>query len=59
MKEAHEKREVVLTRFELDSLERAMAELEAMTTETPRWVEKCIADYKRKVPNFKPENYGL
>jgi len=59
IKEAVEAKKLVLTRFERDALEHAMKVLESLPTESHRFIEECVREYKRKVPTFDPKSYEL
>jgi methanol--5-hydroxybenzimidazolylcobamide Co-methyltransferase len=59
IKEAAEAKKLVLTRFETESLDKAVTTLEELTTEKDKFIEECTAYYKKKVPAFDPKSYGL
>jgi methanol--5-hydroxybenzimidazolylcobamide Co-methyltransferase len=48
-----------MTKFELGALEKATAELNAITSESETFLSECMDRFKKEVPVFKPENYAL
>ena len=52
-------KQLQLTKKQLDVLNKIQSTLEALPTETDKFVEQCTAKYKDLVPNFNPKNYEL
>jgi methanol--5-hydroxybenzimidazolylcobamide Co-methyltransferase len=59
IKEAYEAKKLMLTRFELESLERAMKILEGLPMESARFIDDCVKTYTKKVRTFDPKSYEL
>ncbi|WP_321417817.1 methanol--corrinoid protein co-methyltransferase MtaB [uncultured Methanomethylovorans sp.] len=48
-----------MTRFEINALQKAKGELEALTSDADQFMNDCMSKYKAEIKVFKPENYGL
>lgn len=56
--EAYEAKKIALTRWELDSLNKALEIFNALPDDGEKFKEECIKEYYGKVPGFDPKNYG-
>jgi len=48
-----------MTKFETNALNKAAAELAALTSDSEKFMSDCMEKYKAEVKVFKPENYAL
>jgi len=48
-----------MTKFETNALNKAAAELAALTNDSEKFMSDCMEKYKAEVKVFKPENYAL
>lgn len=48
-----------MTKFEINALNKAKSELEALTTESEQFLNDTVSRFKNELKVFKPENYGL
>jgi len=55
--EAAEAKKIKLSRWELDTLNKAMETLKALPDEADKFIDDCLKEYKN-VPYFNPKNYG-
>jgi len=55
--EAYDNKKLKLSRWELDTLNKAMETLNSLTDDADKFIEDCIKEYKN-VPLFDPKNYG-
>jgi methanol--5-hydroxybenzimidazolylcobamide Co-methyltransferase len=49
----------MLTRFELDSLNKYTSVLEGLPMESERFIDECMKEYPKRIPTFDPKSYGL
>ncbi|MCQ2052555.1 MAG: methanol--corrinoid methyltransferase [archaeon] len=57
--EGNSKKELPLTRKQLDVVKKIVKDLEALPDDTDKFYEYCEKKYKDEVPNFKPKSYGF
>jgi methanol--5-hydroxybenzimidazolylcobamide Co-methyltransferase len=48
-----------MTRFEINALQKAKSELDALTADADKFMDDCMSKYKAEIKVFMPENYGL
>ncbi len=59
LQEGYAKKELILTKKQLDVLNKIQKELEALPDDEDKFYDYCSKKYKDDVPNFKPKSYGF
>ena len=59
IREGYDKKELVLTKMQLDILDKIIVELESLPDNADQFYDYCVKKYKDDVPNFKPKSYGF
>ena len=55
----YDKKELLLTVKQKETLDDCQKKIEALPTETEKFVEHCHKEYDGNVPNYNIKNYGL
>ncbi|MBS4025250.1 MAG: methanol--corrinoid methyltransferase [Clostridia bacterium] len=50
---------MLLSNFEKEALLKTLKDLESFPDKEENFVDQCISIYKKSIPGFKPQNYGL
>ena len=59
IREGYDKKELVLTKKQLDVLDKIIKELEALPDDEDKFYDYCTKKYKDDVPTFNPKSYGF
>ncbi len=59
IREGYDKKELILTKKQLDVLDKISVELEALPDDEDKFYDYCSKKYAEDVPNFKPKSYGF
>ena len=59
IKEGYDKKELILTRKQLEMLNKITKDLEALPDDEDKFYDYCSKKYKEDVPNFNPKSYGF
>ena len=59
IREGYDKKELVLTKKQLDVLDKIIKELEALPDDEDKFYDYCVKKYKDDVPTFNPKSYGF
>lgn len=57
--EGNNKKELLLTKKQLDVIKKIVKDLEALPDDTDKFYEYCEKKYKEEVHNFHPKSYGF
>lgn len=57
--EGIDKKELKLTKFELNALTKVESDLKALPDDGSKFIEQCFDKYTKEIPTFHPENYAL
>lgn len=55
----YDKKELILTKKQLDVLDKIVAELEALPDDEDKFYDYCVKKYQHDVPTFNPKSYGF
>ena len=59
IREGYDKKELLLTKKQLDVLDKIIVELDALPDDADKFYDYCVKKYKDDVPNFNPKSYGF
>ena len=59
IKEGYDKKELILTKKQLDMINKITKDLEALPDDEDKFYDYCSKKYKEDVPNFNPKSYGF
>ncbi len=59
IREGYDKKELILTKKQLDVLDKIIKELEALPDDEDKFYDYCTKKYKDDVPTFNPKSYGF
>ena len=55
----YDKKELILTKKQLDVLDKIVVELEALPDDEDKFYDYCVKKYQHDVPTFNPKSYGF
>ena len=55
----YDKKELILTKKQLDVLDKIIVELEALPDDEDKFYDYCVKKYQHDVPTFNPKSYGF
>ncbi len=55
----YDKKELILTKKQLDVLDKIIVELEALPDDEDKFYDYCVKKYQNDVPTFNPKSYGF
>ena len=55
----YDKKELILTKKQLDVLDKIVVELEALPDDEDKFYDYCVKKYQHDVPTFNPNSYGF
>jgi len=55
----YDKKELILTKKQLDVLDKIVVELEALPDDEDKFYDYCVKKYQHDVPTFSPKSYGF
>ncbi len=59
IREGYDKKELILTKKQLDVLDAIIKELSALPDDEDKFYDYCVKKYKDDVPHFNPKSYGF
>lgn len=55
----YDKKELILTKKQLDVLDKIVVELESLPDDEDKFYDYCVKKYQHDVPTFNPKSYGF